>query len=146
MWNKPNIFIDILYLDRYINLYTLRPNGTTFAVAKADCELPSRAVRGDVVTFTHDFLRRSGTHDILGQDNMQMQWTQQGAQTRTMMQQEAARGLPANIVVHRIRTDVIWEDVVSTAGHPVRQFHNGLLPTSLQFWLNLFALLLMQCV
>ena len=100
-----------------------RPNGTTFGVAKADCELPRRAVRGDVVTFTHDFSRRSGTHDL--------QWTHRGVQTRAPpIQQETARGVPANIVVHRIRTDVIWEDVVSAAGHPVRQFHNG-LPLSL---------------
>ena len=87
-------------------------------------------MRGDVVTFTHDFSRRSGTHDLLVQDNTQTQWTHRGVQTRAPIQQEAARGVPANIVVHRIRTDVIWEDVVSTAGHPVRQFHNG-LPLSL---------------
>ena len=90
-----------------------------------DCELPRRAVRGDVVTFMHDFSRRSGIHELLTQDTIQTQWAQRGAQTRSTMQQEAVRGVPANIVVHRIRTDVIWEDLVSTAGHQVRQFHNG---------------------
>ena len=81
-------------------------------VAKADCELPRRAVRGDVVTFTHDFARRTGAHDPLAQDYTQTQ--------------EVVRGVPSNIVVHRIRTDILWEDVVSNAGLPVRQFHNGL--------------------
>ena len=89
-----------------------RPNGTIFVVAKADCELPRRAVRGDVVTFTHDFARRTGAHDPLAQDYTQTQ--------------EVVRGVPSNIVVHRIRTDIFWEDVVSNAGLPVRQFHNGL--------------------
>ena len=80
------------------------------------------------MTFTHDFSRRMGTHDLLAQDNTQTQWAQRGAHTRSAMQQEAVRGVPANIVVHRIRTDVIWKDVVSSAGHPIRQYHNGLPP------------------
>ena len=109
-----------------------RPNGTTFGVAKADCELPRRAARGDVVTFTHDLSRRMGTQDLLAQDNTQTQWAQRGAQTRPT--QEAVRGMPANIVVHRIRTDVIWEDVVNTSVQPVRQFHNSLpLPPPLLY-------------
>ena len=86
-------------------------------------------MRGDVVTFTHDFSRRVGTHDLLVREKPQTQWMQTRATT-----QEVARGVPANIVVHRIRTDVIWEDVVSTAGHTVRQFYNGLsLPAPILF-------------
>ena len=74
------------------------------------------------MTFTHDFSRRISTH---AQDNMQTHWTRQGAQG-PVTTQEGVRGVPANIVVHRIRTDLFWEDVVSTAGLPVRRFHNGL--------------------
>ena len=89
-------------------------------MAKADCELPRRAVRGDVVTFTHDFSRRIGRHDPLAQDNMRTQWALTHAATHVV------RSVPANSIVQRIRTDVIWEDVVSNAGYPIRQFRNGL--------------------
>ena len=82
-------------------------------MAKADCVLPRRAVRGDVVTFTHDFSRRISTHDPLAQSHASTQ------------------EVPANCVVHRIRSDLFWEDVVSTAGLPVRRFNNGLSLPSL---------------
>ena len=83
------------------------------------------------MTFTHDFSRRIGKHDFQTQDTTQTQWSKRSAHTHAMIQEEAMRGVPTNIVVHRIRTDVFWEDVVSTAGHPVRQFHNGLSPALL---------------
>ena len=115
-----------VFYKRLTSIYQ-RPNGTTFVVAKVDCELPRRAVRGDVVTFSHDFSRRIGMHDLLAQDNTQRM--QRGAATM----QEAVRGVPANIVVHRIRTDVFWEDVMNNAGQLVRQFHNGLSRPSYPF-------------
>ena len=104
-----------------INVSTFRPTGTTFTVTKADCVLPRRAVRGDVVTFTHDSSRRI-TNAFLAQGTPR---THRDAQ-RQAIPQEVVRGVPANSVVHRIRADLSWEDVVGASGLPVRQFRNGL--------------------
>ena len=94
-------------------------------------------MRGDVVTFSHDFSRRIGTHDgtFAAQDNSQTPWKQQ-------VTRATARRVPTNIVVHRIRTDVTWEDVLSSAGLPVRQFHNGLSLPFPPFFFLLFSSLL----
>lgn len=51
----------IFYLNLIFIFYLIfcRPDGARFIVAKDDCTLHRRAVRGDVVTFTYDFARRS---------------------------------------------------------------------------------------
>lgn len=93
-------------------------------VPKADCVLPRRAVPGDVVTFTHDFSHRQASNE---QDSSH-------GNTRT---QDIVRGLPSNPVVHRIRSDLFWEDVVHSSGLPVRLFQNGVSPPSHHFFSNL---------
>eukprot|EP00026_Physarum_polycephalum_P002350 Phypoly_transcript_02356.p1 GENE.Phypoly_transcript_02356~~Phypoly_transcript_02356.p1 ORF type:complete len:908 (+),score=118.97 Phypoly_transcript_02356:113-2836(+) len=68
------------------------PDGTFFRVAKEHYDLHRQPIRGDIVTFSHDFQSRRST--------------------------------PTNPVVHRIRSDMTWQDVIKNAKEPVRQFRN----------------------
>jgi hypothetical protein len=77
-----------------------------FVVPKENCVLPRCAVPGDVVTFTHDFAQRS-IHSLQAQP-LHGVAVQEPVQT-----QENTHGVPSNALVHRIRTDLVWDDVIT---------------------------------
>eukprot|EP00026_Physarum_polycephalum_P002126 Phypoly_transcript_02130.p1 GENE.Phypoly_transcript_02130~~Phypoly_transcript_02130.p1 ORF type:complete len:911 (+),score=100.93 Phypoly_transcript_02130:69-2801(+) len=86
------------------------PGGTYFTVPKGDCILPRKAVSGDIVTFTYNFashrafLARNPTANIVYDHDVQV-------------------GGPAQAVVYRIRSDLMWEDVLqSSSAPPVHHF------------------------
>lgn len=93
-----------------------RPDGTRFIAQKENCVLPRRAVRGDVVTFTHDFASRQLA---LAEDE-----TQEVHALRRRETQDS-QSVPSNAVVYRIRNDVLWKDVVLSSDSPIRHFLNG---------------------
>ena len=94
-------------------------------VAKDDCVLHRRAVRGDIVTFTHDFRsRRAAQSDALAND-APAHHAEGAAHNSDAVTQDATRGVPSNPIVFRIREDLSWEDVVTNSSLPVRHFLNG---------------------
>ena len=85
--------------------------------------------RGDVVTFTHDFARRTAAQDNAGaaqhaalRDGAE---TQDGETRRMEIREESASGVPSNPLVYRVRDDVSWGDVIRSSPLPVRLFLNG---------------------
>jgi hypothetical protein len=110
-----------LFLYLFCLFFSCRPDGITFTVAKADCVLPMRPVRGDVVTFTHDFVTRRAEAAVTSHDAE----AQGDAARDEVATQYLVRGVPSNAIVHRIRSDVSWEDVVRNASVDIRQFLNG---------------------
>eukprot|EP00026_Physarum_polycephalum_P001044 Phypoly_transcript_01045.p1 GENE.Phypoly_transcript_01045~~Phypoly_transcript_01045.p1 ORF type:complete len:1215 (-),score=190.78 Phypoly_transcript_01045:36-3680(-) len=97
------------------------PDGTRFIVVKDDCVLHRRAVRGDVVTFTHDFRARRAAQGDAHDPATARTDTDARENAAT---QEALRGVPSNPIVFRIREDLSWEDVVRNSSLPVRHFLN----------------------
>ena len=106
--------------------------------------LHRRVVRGDVVTFTHDFARRtSAAQGDAGLVNLTVstrrtakhdEETREG-QGYEAQKQDLLRGMPSNPIVSRIRDDMSWEDVVNNSSSPVRHFLNGMSPASTQYFL-----------
>ena len=94
-------------------------------VAKDHCVLHRRAVRGDVVTFTHDFRsRRAAQRDALAND-APAHHAEGAAHNSDAATHDTTRGAPSNPIVFRIREDLSWEDVVTNSSLPVRHFLNG---------------------
>jgi hypothetical protein len=88
-------------------------------VVKEDCVLHRRAVRGDVVTFTHDFRARRAVQDDANDTFARTHEARENA-----LPQDAMRGVPSNPIVFRIREDISWEDVLKNSSLPVRHFLN----------------------
>ena len=104
--------------------------------------LHRRVVRGDVVTFKHDFVSRGITHELLAQRaaiyddaaaqelhaQPQPRAAQGDAETHAEMHAvDAMHGVPSNPMVYRIRDDLSWDDVVLYSS---RIFMNGLSSSS----------------
>ena len=100
--------------------------------------LHRRVVRGDVVTFKHDFVSRGITHDLLAQraaiyDDAAAQEPHAQPQPRAAQgdaethEVDAMHGVPSNPIVYRIRDDLSWDDVVLSSS---RIFMNGLSSSS----------------
>jgi hypothetical protein len=110
---------------------------------KGDCVLHRRAARGDVVTFTHDFVSRQATHEpapprsVLCYDDVE-------AQDHSATAQRNLQSVPSNPVVFRIREDLSWEDVLQNESnsHPTRHYLNGISPTHSRFNIPALYLLL----
>lgn len=104
-------------------------------VVKDDILLHKRVVRGDVVTISHDFVRRSSG----GATTATNQYDTAALSTHGLpphhssisedydeSSQESATGLPSNPIVYRIREDLSWDDVVcNSSPSAARQFLNG---------------------
>jgi hypothetical protein len=85
--------------------------------------LHRRVVRGDVVTFSHDFARRTTVHtEADDAQDYQAARSDAGTQAgRAEMKEES----PSNPIVNRVRDDLSWDDVVRSSCLPVRLFSNG---------------------
>ena len=118
-------------------------------VPRSDCVLHRRAVRGDIVTFTHDFTLRRVTQDYMERREPHDTETQhphadtQDTETQDPESQHAHAhahthtqdagkmdlpiGTPSHPIVYRIREDLSWGDVVrNSPPSPIRHFVNGL--------------------
>ena len=119
-----------------------RSDGTTFSVTRAECVLSRRPVRGDVVTFTHDFtLRRAAPREAseLRDDLSHRAEISETDLPPTHQTQELVPSVPSNPTVYRIRTDVSWEDIIRNRSPNIRQFQNGTSPSLTSLILFSFA-------